>query len=233
MSNETPVTQLELIFTQLDGKSLARAQAVCREWRIVAGSLEVRKSRFENEWGIARVTGSSRYQNALEAATKSSFVVAHPVGKHDTIAGLAVKYGCSMMALKVINGLGSEWGLKGRRAVFVPALVESLVGATVNILYSDEASRELFVVEPRAEARKKYPNDDLLEGMEKIDLSSRATSGVEAVSFSRRLIAESLAKELYMDTSAALFYLQASEWDIFKAKRQFLADGCFVQGRRY
>lgn len=227
------VLPLELVFTRLDGKSFARARVVCKEWRDITCQLEVRLGRFKNEWGIARVSGFGPSGNILEAATESSFVTSHSVGKYDTLAGLALKYASSTTALRIQNGLVTEWGLNARKTVYVPAKPECLVGATVEVQYNEDACREMLLVHAKVPTSVGSPtngNDE--NGLEEMLSDLNIDPGHQQVSRARRLTAKSLANELYIDTDAALFYLQSAGWNFQKAKQQFLADGCFVQGRR-
>lgn len=80
------------------------------------------KLRFCERWGIVDILEAPRCAPLYLAARVSHFAWQHDLGPHDTLASVALKYGCDLVVLRRYNNLMSEAGVLCRTQLFVPGL---------------------------------------------------------------------------------------------------------------
>lgn len=213
--------ELKLVFSKLDKRTLARCQVVCKRWREVAGSLEVRKRVFMKTWGATGVLGIPRSKNFLELATLPNFVYEHSIEFGDTIAALSVRHRCDCLHLRITNGLSSDHAITTRKNIYVPVRdVNEIKGRTIVLHYLEEACREVCVVQ----------QDICGEGKKN---QQRSPSEYKRSQFNvqhlRRKLPERLRLPSSLGPEAARYYLIESEWDIAKAQELAAADEEWVR----
>ena len=74
------------------------------------------------------------------------FVRRHALLQGDTLPALALRYGTSSAALKMMNSLGSEHAINSRSVIYVPVPVDSVCGALCAAIFDGNAQREVAIV---------------------------------------------------------------------------------------
>lgn len=93
-----------------------------------------------------------------------------------------------------------------------------LHGRTLKITYLEDAKRELLVLLPLQDNHSCMHNVMESEDQSQANFTRKKAQISEE---SRRLLAQSFSRELYIDASAAFFYLNQADWNTRKAKQQF------------
>ncbi len=90
-------------------------QAVSSRVRALADI--VLEENFKKRWGVIQVAAPPASATAYPATRAASFVRCHRLeGKESSLAALAVKHGCDVVALKRLNNLLSDHAMFSRCA---------------------------------------------------------------------------------------------------------------------
>lgn len=86
----------------------------------------VLEEKFRRRWGVREVAAPPPASPAFAATRASSFVLCHRLEGKETLAAVAVRHGCDVVALKRINNLLSDhamysrWGCGGLAQAAAP-----------------------------------------------------------------------------------------------------------------
>ena len=75
---------------------------------------------FRRFWGLRDVTNRPRRGATYLAAELGQFVRQHKCRRWETLASVAVQYGCDVASLRRLNNLMSDDALRSRVRVYVP-----------------------------------------------------------------------------------------------------------------
>lgn len=129
--------------------TLLECARACRAWRdLLRGCRGIWASSFAHTW---RLSGALRTSTEVPRSVAfflkpPPFVRRHALLQGDTLPALALRYGTSSAALKMMNSLGSEHAINSRSVIYVPVPVDSVCGALCAAIFDGNAQREVAIV---------------------------------------------------------------------------------------
>lgn len=79
------------------------------------------RARFLARWGLAEVREAPRSAPLYLAARPRHFALRHELGPRDSLAAVALRYGCDPVVLRRRNYLMDDMGVACRTCLFVPS----------------------------------------------------------------------------------------------------------------
>eukprot|EP01023_Acetabularia_acetabulum_P030179 TRINITY_DN28398_c1_g1_i3.p1 TRINITY_DN28398_c1_g1~~TRINITY_DN28398_c1_g1_i3.p1 ORF type:complete len:304 (+),score=34.39 TRINITY_DN28398_c1_g1_i3:138-914(+) len=198
---------LQQVFQKLQCQDLIQLSLVSKAWKELSENEGIVRRCFSNTWKFKDVVGEWWGVNDLKGARVSDFVRVHKVRTTDTIMGLALKYKTETMAIRILNNMLGDSGIKAHAFLYVP--VTSLADI------QDKTLR--FVTEPNLKRKMVLVLDD--EDLEEEDLIPKMNP--EAI---KELQVITVQQALKIDEGTARFYLEESGFDSREAVAAFRQD---------
>ncbi|EFN56056.1 hypothetical protein CHLNCDRAFT_52157 [Chlorella variabilis] len=196
-----------------DDMDVVRLRAVSSRVRKLADI--VLEEKFRRRWGVREVAAPPPASPAFAATRASSFVLCHRLEGKETLAAVAVRHGCDVVALKRINNLLSDHAMYSRSHLFVPVpdAAAAAAGQRVAFLHDENSSRRMVVV-----CRDGEPLPGQLSGSGSGRQAGRNHDFVVAK------LAAMLQRALRIDQPTAAYYVSQANCDIRQAIAKFEED---------
>lgn len=171
---------------------------------------------FKARWGVLAVEQPPSAAPLYAAARPASFVLCHRLQPRESLAGLAVRHGTDVEALKRLNNLMSEGALGSRSLLYVPVgdVAAAAAGKRVAFVHDTHSKRRLIVL---------LADGEELPGMLANGSSPRRAPG-SSQAFVIAKLARVLERALHIDTHTATFYIEQAGCDVRVAIEKYEED---------